>query len=107
MQVDDNTIPLLDVLVMKRGPKLDTKVYRKLTYTGRYLHFKSNHRHHVKRKEVQSLINTANVVCQNQMDFDKDIKNIRYDLLNEYPEKLVTSILKSSRSSHHSSGTTY
>jgi hypothetical protein len=61
-QVDDNTIPLLDVMVMKRGPKLATKVYQKLTYAGHYLHFNSNHPHHVKRKVVQSFINIANVM---------------------------------------------
>jgi hypothetical protein len=47
---DDNTIPFLDVLVMKRGPKLATKIYRKPAYTDRYLHFKSSHPHHIKEE---------------------------------------------------------
>jgi hypothetical protein len=46
----NDILPFLFNLVMKRGPKLSTKLYWKLTHTGRYLHFKSNHPHHVKKK---------------------------------------------------------
>jgi hypothetical protein len=42
-----NTLPFLDVLVMNRGPKLATKVYQKSTHTGRHLHLKPNHPHHI------------------------------------------------------------
>jgi hypothetical protein len=49
MEVEANDILLfLGVLVMKRGPKLAMKVYLKPTHTGCYMHFKSNHPHHVK-----------------------------------------------------------
>jgi hypothetical protein len=48
----NGTLPILDVLVMKRGPKLTMEAYRKPTHTGRYLRFKSNHPHHVKRGVV-------------------------------------------------------
>jgi hypothetical protein len=43
-------VPFLDVLDMKQGPKQITKVYRKPTHTGRYLHIKPNHPHHVERE---------------------------------------------------------
>jgi hypothetical protein len=39
MEVEANdTLPFLDILVLKRGPKLAMKVYRKHTHTGCYLH---------------------------------------------------------------------
>jgi hypothetical protein len=73
---------------------LATKVYRKPTHTGRYQHFKTNHPHHVKGEVVHSL-NRAKVICQDQNDFDKEIKNLRYGLVfSEYPQEFVTSIMK-------------
>jgi hypothetical protein len=68
---------------MKRGPKLATKVYQKLTHT----------RH--------NFFNRARVKSQDKKDSDKEIKDIRHDLmLNEYPQEYITSILKPSSSSH-------
>jgi hypothetical protein len=92
MEVEaNNTLPFLDVLVMKWDPILTMKIYRKPTHIGRYMHFKSNHPHHVKRGVAHSLVNSEMVVCQNQNDFNNEIKNIRYDLmLNEYPKSLLT-----------------
>jgi hypothetical protein len=82
---------------MKRVPKLITKVYRKPTHTGRYLHFKSNQPHHVKRGVVHSLVNRAKVICQNLKDFNNEIKTIRhYLVLNEYPKEFVDSVIKPS-----------
>jgi hypothetical protein len=60
----NNTLPFLDVLVMKRGPNSAKKVYRKPIHTGCYLHFKSNHHHHVKRGVVQNLVSRAKVISQ-------------------------------------------
>jgi hypothetical protein len=57
MEVEANdTLLFLDVLIMKRGPKLAMKMYRKPTNTGCYLHFKSNHPHHVKKGVVLRMI---------------------------------------------------
>jgi hypothetical protein len=44
MEVKANsTHPFLDILVMKRGPKLVMRVYQKPTHMGRFPHFNSNH----------------------------------------------------------------
>jgi hypothetical protein len=74
------------IMVMKWSPKLATKVCQKPTHTVHYLHFKSNHPHHVIREVVHSSISRAKVTCQDQKDFSKEIENIRHDvMLNEYP----------------------
>jgi hypothetical protein len=93
---------------MKQGPKLITKVYQKPTHTGCYLHFKSNHPHHVKRGAVHSLINRAKVICQNQKDFNNEIEAIRHDLmLNEYPKEFVDFVMKPSARDLPTSDTVY
>jgi hypothetical protein len=83
----DGTIPFLDNLVIRKGLALTTKVYRKSTHTGRYLHFDSNHPPHVKRGIVQCLQSTASTTCQEQEDILNEIGNLRCELhLNEYPK---------------------
>jgi hypothetical protein len=52
----NDTLPFLDVLVMKRGPKRATKVYWKCTHASHYLYFKSNHPHHVKTQQKNAWI---------------------------------------------------
>jgi hypothetical protein len=50
MEIESGSaIPFLNVLVIMKGTKLATKVYRKPTHTGQCLNFKSNHPPHVKR----------------------------------------------------------
>jgi hypothetical protein len=71
-----DTVSFLDVLVMRRGPKLATKVYWKPTHAGHYF--------------IHSLISRAKVICQDHKDFDKEIRNLRHDLmLNEYPQEFA------------------
>jgi hypothetical protein len=109
MEVEVNdTLIFLDIFVMKKGSELAMEMYWKPTHTGHYLHFKFNHPHHVKRGVIHSLINRAKVICQDQKDFNKEIKNVRYDLiLNEYLQEFNDSIMKPSRSNCPSSDTIF
>jgi hypothetical protein len=50
------------------------------------------------------LISWAKIIRQDQKDFINKIKNMRHDLmLNDYPNELVDSIMKPSRSNRPSS----
>jgi hypothetical protein len=94
-----DTPAFLDILVMKRGPELAMKVYQKPTHTGCCLHFKYSHLHRMKKGVIYSLIIQVKIICQDQKDFSKEIKNTRHDLmLNECPQESVDSIFKPSRS---------
>jgi hypothetical protein len=102
----NNTLSFLDILLI--GPKLAMKEYWKPTHTCCYLHFKSSHPHHLKRRVIHILFSGAKVICQDQNDFNKEIKDIRYDLmLNECLQEFVDFIMKPSRSNCPSSDTIY
>jgi hypothetical protein len=104
----NNTLPFLDVMVMKRGLELITEVHRKPAHISRYVHFNSSHPHHEKRGVVHSLVNRANVICQHQKDFNNVIKTIRHDLmLFEFPKEFVDSVMKPSVRNRPTSDTVY
>jgi hypothetical protein len=49
MEIESNSvIPFVDILVIRKGATVATKVYRKTTHTGWYPNLKSNHLPHVK-----------------------------------------------------------
>jgi hypothetical protein len=97
----DSAILFLDVLVIRKGTTLATKVYRKPTHTGRYLNFRSNHLPHVKRGLIQSLHNRASTICQERHDLLNEISNLKHDFqLNGYPQGFIDSVINSKGSSH-------
>jgi hypothetical protein len=65
MEVEsDSAIRFPNVLVIRKGTTLATKVYGRPTHTGQYLNFRSNHPTRVKRGLIQSLHNRASTICQ-------------------------------------------
>jgi hypothetical protein len=97
----ESAIPFLDVRVLRKWTTLATKVYRKLTHTGRYLNFRSNHPPHVKRGLIQRLHNKASAICQERQDLFNEISNLKRDLqLNGYPQGFIDSVINFKGSSH-------
>jgi hypothetical protein len=97
----DSAISFLDVLVIRKGTTLATKIYRKLAHTGRYLNLKSNHLPHVKRGLVQSLQKRASTICQEQQDLFNEITILRRDLqLSGYHQVFINSVINSKGNSH-------
>jgi hypothetical protein len=76
----DSMLPFLDVLVVRKGLTLTTKVYRRPTHTGCYLNFELNHLMLVKRGTVQIFHSKASTMCQEQQDLLNETDNLRHDL---------------------------
>ena len=58
----EGSLPFLDTLLRREDGTLDNSVYRKLTHTDRYLHFRSHHPAHVRRGLVRCLYNRARII---------------------------------------------
>ena len=59
-----NTLPFLDCLIKRDNEgRLQTKVYRKKTHTGQYMHYTSNQPEHVKIGTIKTLVRRAIIVA--------------------------------------------
>ena len=88
----NNTLPLLDCLIKRDNEgRLQTKVYRKKTHTGQYLHYTSNQPEHVKIGTIKTLVRRAKIVCNTEESLTDELDYIKKTMqLNGYPEKLIT-----------------
>ena len=92
----NNTLPVLDCLIKRDNEgRLQTKVYRKKTHTGQYLHYTSNQPEHVKIGTIKTLVRRAKIVCSTEESLTDELDYIKKTMrLNGYPEKLITKTIK-------------
>ena len=88
----NNTLPFLDCLIKRDNEgRLQTKVYRKETHTGQYLHYTSNQPEHVKIGTIKTLVRRAKIACSTEESLIDELDYIKKTMrLNGYPEKLIT-----------------
>ena len=72
-----SSIPFLDVLVNRKGPRLLTTVYHKPTHTNRYINYNSNHYPRVLRSTLLCLKDRANKICKQKVQSRGDIATPR------------------------------
>ena len=84
----NNTLPFLDCLIKRDNEgRLQTKVYRKKTHTGQYLHYTSNQPEHVKIGNIKTLVRRAKIVCSTEESLTDELDYIKKTMrLNGYPE---------------------
>ena len=71
----DNTLPFLDCLIeIDNEGRLQTKVYRKKTYRGQYMHYTSNQPEHVKVGTIKTLARWAKIVCSTEESLTVELK---------------------------------
>ena len=87
-----NTLPFLDCLIKRDNEgRLQTKVYRKKTHTGQYMHSTSNQPEHVKIGTTKTLVRRAKIVSSTEESLTDELDYIKKKMrLNGYPEKLIT-----------------
>ena len=87
----DRRLPFLDVTVHRQPDgNLITDTYRKPTHTGRYLHFDSNHPHHVKSAVVTSLLaRTENITLSEEAKREEAHRTLIELSANGYPRTFL------------------
>ena len=84
-------LPFLDVLVEKSLSKFITSIYRKLTFTGQYLHWNSFSPRKLKTNLILALTHRALAICSHEK-LPSELDKIKFILLtNGYPEHVIKS----------------
>ena len=92
----NHCIVFLDVFISSiNNQNLTSQTYRKLTYTGLLLNFKSFTS--FKISLLNCLIDRSFEICNNWNSFHNDIENIKSNLIkNAYPPFLIDKVIKKS-----------
>ena len=90
----NGSLPFLDILIAN-AKTLSTTVYRKSTYTGLLLNFKSFAPFQYKTRLIQTLLDRTFKICSNWLNFDVEVKKLSKTLVrNMYPKKLIDKCLR-------------
>jgi hypothetical protein len=85
----NNSLPFLDVKIMRQNDKLNSSVYGKVTDPGRYLYFKSNHPRSVKVSVASCLMQGTETPCNEEQEKQKEILHVKSTLKNNGDPKNV------------------
>ena len=87
---NNNKLPFLDVTVFRDASKFSTSVYRKVTFSGVYTHFRSFMPDTYKRGLVSTLLYRAYMINSSWLSFHEEIEKLKKIFSkNGYPTKFV------------------
>ena len=90
IETSSNSIPFLDVLVIKKTDKLETDIYRKPTDTMNYVDFRSCHPRHTKIAIPYNLANRIDTIVSNPVQKELRLTELKNILISKhYPAKLI------------------
>ena len=77
------------------GNLIGTKVYTKLTNTGKYIHFETNHMEYIKVGTIKTLYSRANAICSDKNSLKEEINYTINDFSkNGYKYDYVKNIIR-------------
>ena len=87
----DNKSSFQDVLKTHSEQGFSTSVYRKSTFTGQYLNFKSHHSYNVEKGIVRCVQHRAKAISRDSNVYQEVINSLRDNLYrNNYPENITS-----------------
>jgi len=91
---ENGQLPFLDILI-SNSSTFSTTIYRKTTYTGLLLNFKSFTPFQYKTRLIQTLLDRTYKICSSWVIFDKETRILSKNLLrNMYPKRLLEKCIK-------------
>lgn len=91
---ENGQLPFLDILI-SNSSTFSTTIYRKTTYTGLLLNFKSFTPFQYKTRLIQTLLDRTYKICSSWVIFDKETRILSKNLLrNIYPKRLLEKCIK-------------
>ena len=91
----ENEISFLDILIIRSGQKIETRVYRKSTNTDIYINWNSCAPPSWKRSTLKTLIITAYAISSNDSYLKLELKHLRkvFHERNGYPQWFITKVM--------------
>ena len=92
----DNTIPFLDILIIRKPGKIETTVYRKKTCTDLYMNWYSFVPKSWKWGTLKTLVQRAHINCSTEKHLKEELNHIRktFNEINNYPHWVITKVFK-------------
>ena len=92
----DNTIPFLDILVIRKPGKIETTVYTKKTCTDLYMNWYSFAPKSWKWETLKTLVQKTHINCSTEKHLKENLNHIKntFNEINNYPQWVITKIFK-------------
>ena len=96
MELEDNgKLPFLGMMIIRNGPRLDTKVYVKPTDTGLLLHYQSHVDVKYKHSLLKTMLNRAFKLSSNWQFFHQECERLKMVFARlHYPETLIENTIR-------------
>ena len=96
MELEDNgKLPFLGMVIIRNGPRLDTKVYVKPTDTGLLLHYQSHVDVKYKHSLLKTMLNRAFKLSSNWPFFHQECERLKMEVARlHYPETLKENTIR-------------
>ena len=96
-ETDPNSIPFLDVKIIKKGNAIETDIYRKPTDTMNYIDFNSCHPRHTRTNIPYNLASRVVTIVSDPDQRKFRLQELQDILLTKnYPEKLIQDAIRKS-----------
>ena len=96
MELEDNSkLPFLSMVIIRNGPRLETKVYVKPTDTGLLLHYQSHVDVKYKHSLLKTMLNLAFKLSSNWQFFHQECERLKMVFARlHYPETLIENTIR-------------